>query len=330
MSSFWNGKRVLVTGATGFVGSWLSRILLERKAHVVAFVRGFDPQSEFFRSKDYLHTSLAHGALEDYNSLENAINEHEIDTVFHIGAQAIVGTAHRSPLPTFEANIRGTYHLLEACRRLGSLVKRVIVASSDKAYGSSDELPYTEEMPLAGKHPYDVSKSCTDLLSFTYQHTYGVPVTVARCGNIYGGGDLHWSRLIPGTIRSYLSDEAPLLRSDGKFTRDYIYVEDVAEAYLTLGENLHRPEVRGEAFNFAPNAPYSVLEIVEALRLLMNKHSLPPKILATASCEIREQSLSYQKALRVLDWKPKFSLEEGLRRTIPWYERYLSMTGIAQ
>ncbi len=313
----------MVTGATGLVGSWLSRILIERNAHVVAFVRGFNPHSDFFRSKDYLNTELAQGSLEDYNSLENVINEREIDTVFHIGAQAIVGTAHRSPLATFEANIRGTYHLLEACRRLGGLVQRVVVASSDKAYGSSKELPYTEKMPLAGKHPYDVSKSCTDLLSFTYHHTYGVPVTIARCGNIYGGGDLHWSRLIPGTIRSYLSNKAPIIRSDGKFTRDYIYVEDVAEAYLTLGENLHRQEVRGEAFNFAPNSPYSVLEVVEALRLLMNCHHLQPKILSTASGEIREQSLSYKKAFDVLNWKPKFSLEEGLRRTIPWYENYL-------
>jgi CDP-glucose 4,6-dehydratase len=305
------------------VGSWLARFLIEREACVFSFIRGFAPQSDFFRSQDYLHTELVHGSLEDFNSLENAINEREIDTVFHLGAQAIVGTAYRNPLATFEANIRGTYHLLEASRRYPSLVKRVVIASSDKAYGSSPMLPYTEKMPLVGSHPYDVSKSCTDLLSFSYHHTYGLPVAVARCGNIYGGGDLHWNRLIPGTIRSYLCNEEPLIRSDGKLIRDYVYVEDVAEAYLTLGENLHRSDVRGEAFNFAPNTPYSVLEIVSALGILMNCSHLKPKILSMANGEIQKQFLSYQKAKDILHWSPKFSLEEGLNKTIFWYENYL-------
>jgi CDP-glucose 4,6-dehydratase len=332
MNSFWKEKNVLVTGATGLVGSSLVKALIDRKAHVIALIRDPNPQSDFYRSGYYQQVELVQGALENFDSLERAVNENEIDTVFHLGAQAIVGTAWRSPLSTFESNIRGTYNLLEACRRHSSLVKRIIVASSDKAYGSSEVLPYTEEMPLTGKHPYDVSKSCADLISLTYHHTYCLPVVVARCGNIYGTGDLNWNRLIPGTIRSYLSNTAPIIRSDGQFTRDYIYVEDVVEAYLLLAENLHSPAVQGQSFNFAPNAPFTVIEIVKTLQKLMNCSALTPKILNHAGAEIRDQSLSYKKAQKVLNWKPRFTLEEGLEKTIPWYENYLNskqLVGIA-
>lgn len=318
-----------MTGATGLVGCWLVKALLEKQAHVTALIRDHNQQSEFFLSGAYKQVEMVQGALEDFASVERAINEQEIDTVFHLGAQAIVGTAYRSPLSTFESNIRGTYHVLEACHRHRSLVKRVVVASSDKAYGSSDILPYTEEMPVAGQHPYDVSKSCTDLIAFSYAHTYRLPVVVARCGNIFGGGDLNWSRLIPGTIRSYLANEAPVIRSDGKFTRDYIYVEDVVGAYLSLAENCHRTDVQGQAFNFAPNAPASVLEVITLLQKLMDCPTLTPKILNQATAEIRDQSLSFEKAKKILGWRPQFTMEEGLEKTIGWYKNYLNSKPLA-
>ncbi|HEX2864022.1 MAG TPA: NAD-dependent epimerase/dehydratase family protein, partial [Deinococcales bacterium] len=259
------GHRVLVTGATGLVGSWVARRLMAQGAQVVAFVRDADPQSEFIRSGDIHRTTVVQGALEDYASLERAVNEHEVDTVLHFGAQTIVGTALRSPLPTFEANIRGTYHLLEACRAHADLVRRVVVASSDKAYGTSDVLPYTEAMPLRGRHPYDVSKSCADLLALAYAETYGLPVAVARCGNIYGGGDLNWSRIVPGTIRSALRGERPVLRSDGRGVRDYVYAADIADAYLLLAERAADEGVRGEAFNFSPQGRVDALTLARTI-----------------------------------------------------------------
>src|SRR6476646_5070520 len=262
----WTSRRVFVTGATGIVGSWLVKRLLDRGAHVVVLVRDWDPQSELVRSGTIARTSVVNGCLEEYATLERAINEQEIDTVFHLGAQPIVTTALRNPLPTFEANIRGSYNLLEACRVHRSLVSRVVVASSDKAYGDAPTLPYTEDMPANGRHPYDVSKSCTDLLALTYAHTYELPVTVARCGNIYGGGDLNWSRIVPGTIRSLHHGERPVIRSDGTFKRDYVYVEDAVQAYMLLGEKLDRPGVRGGAFNFGPAKPLTVLQIVARMR----------------------------------------------------------------
>jgi len=319
----WNGKRVFVTGATGLVGSWLCRRLLREGAHVVALVRDWDPQSEFIRSGDVRRCSVVSGCLEDYGTLARAVAEHEVDTVFHLGAQAIVGTALISPLATFESNIRGTYNLLEACRIHGSLVKRVVVASSDKAYGEAKVLPYTEDMPLDGRHPYDVSKSCTDLLSLTYAHTYGLPVAVARCGNIYGGADLNWSRIVPGTIRSALEGKAPVLRSDGTFLRDYIYVEDVVDAYLALAAHADREGVRGEGFNFSPERALSVLEITRATLAAVGRPDLEPVVLGTARAEIKDQYLDASKALRVLDWKPKFGLDRGLELTVAWYRSFL-------
>ncbi len=323
MKDFWINKNVFVTGASGVLGYWLTRALVQAKANVVTLLRDPDPHSALISSKLIDKTRVVQGELEDYASLERAINEHEIDTVFHLGAQTIVGTALRNPLPTFESNIRGTYNLLEACRQHQTLVKRIVVASSDKAYGSSLVLPYTEDMPLKGQHPYDVSKSCTDLLSYTYYHTYGLPVVVARCGNLYGGGDLNWSRLIPGTIRNYHCKVAPVIRSDGTFTRDYLYVEDAVYAYLLLASNAHLDNISGQAFNFGPNIPYSVLHIVEALQRLMNCSELPPQILNEAKDEIRDQSLDSAKAKQLLGWQPLFTLEEGLERTIRWYSKYL-------
>ena len=320
----WGGRTVLVTGATGLVGSWLVPRLLQDGARVVALVRDWDPQSELIRSGDVQRCVLVSGDLEDYGTLERAISDHETDSVFHLGAQAIVGTAFRSPLRTFESNIRGTYNLLEACRVHPGLVERVVVASSDKAYGEAEVLPYTEDMPAQGRHPYDVSKSCADLLAQTYAHTYGMNIAIARCGNIYGGGDLNWSRIIPGSIRLVLEGKAPVLRSDGTFTRDYLYVEDVVDAYLALAEQVNREGVRGEAFNFSPERQLSVLELVQQLLLALGRPDLQPEIRDTARAEIRDQYLDAAKAKRVLGWQAGMPLQEGLARTIAWYRGFLA------
>jgi CDP-glucose 4,6-dehydratase len=316
-------RTALVTGATGLVGSWLCRRLLDDGLHVVALVRDWDPQSELIRSGDIRRCAVVSGCLEDYPALERAIAGHGVDTVFHLGAQAIVGTALISPLATFESNIRGTYNLLEACRAHRDQVARVVAASSDKAYGSSDVLPYTEAMALEGRHPYDVSKSCADLLARSYAESYGLNVAVARCGNIYGGGDLNWSRIVPGTIRSVLEGKPPVLRSDGSFVRDYLYVEDVVDAYLALAEAAGRQGVRGEAFNFSPQRPLTVLEITRAVLAAMDRSDLQPVILGTAMGEIRDQALDAGKAARVLGWEPRFGLEDGLEATVAWYREFM-------
>jgi CDP-glucose 4,6-dehydratase len=320
----WGQHRVFVTGATGIVGSWLVKRLLSEGAYIVALIRDWDPQSELIRSGDVNRTSVVSGRLEDFQTLERAISEHETDTVFHLGAQTIVGTALRSPLATFEANIRGTYNLLEACRTHSGIVKRVVVASSDKAYGDVDVLPYTEDMIPNGRHPYDVSKSCADLLATTYAHTYRLPLSVARCGNIYGGGDLNWSRIVPGTIRSMWHKQRPVLRSDGKFIRDYIYVQDVVNAYLKLAERTDAQGVRGEAFNFSNESKVSVLDMTFKIQQLMGCTDLEPIILNQAEAEIKDQYLDSSKARRLLDWRPHFNLERGLKETIDWYQNFFA------
>lgn len=319
----WRDRKVLVTGATGVVGAWLCRSLVAQGAEVVTLIRDWDPQSDLVRSGTIQSCRVVQGALEDYASLERAISEHEIGTVIHLGAQAIVGVALRSPLATFEANIRGTYNLLEACRVHRDLVQSVVVASSDKAYGDSDLLPYTEDMPLQGRHPYDVSKSCTDLIAHTYAHTYDLPIAIARCGNIYGGGDLNWSRIVPGTIRAALENRAPVLRSDGTNIRDYIFVDDVVDAYLLLAKHSHEEGVRGEAFNFSPESRVSVLEITRAVLQGMGREDLKPVIQGSAKAEIQDQYLDSAKARARLGWKPLHTLEAGLAKTLPWYSTYL-------
>ena len=324
MTNFsWTGRRTFVTGATGIVGSWLVKRLLHLGADVVTLVRDWDPQTELVRSGDIVRTHVVNGRLEDYDTLERAINEHEIDTVFHLGAQPIVSTALRNPLPTFEANVRGSYNLLEACRVHKSLVSRVVVASSDKAYGDGPSLPYTEDMPANGRHPYDVSKSCTDLIALSYAHTYDLPVTVARCGNIYGGGDLNWSRIVPGTIRSLWSGERPIIRSNGLFTRDYIFVEDVVDAYLALAEQSERSGVGGEAFNFSPESRVSVIDITKSMQRLMKRTDLEPVILDQVRAEIRDQYLDSGKAKARLGWTARHTLDQGLTHTIGWYQSFL-------
>ena len=322
-SDYWAQRRVFITGATGIVGSWVSKDLVARGAYVVALVLDNDPQSELYRTGTIRRINVINGMLEDFHALERALVAHEVDTVIHLGAQAIVSVAYRSPLATFETNIRGTWNLLEACRRHPDLVKRVVIASSDKAYGEQERLPYTEEMPLQGRQPYEVSKSCADMIAQAYYHTYRLPVAIARCGNIYGGGDLNWTRIVPGAIRSLYQGESPLIRSDGKYIRDYIYVKDVSRAYLDLAEQLDSPPVAGESFNFSTESRVTVLEIVDRIRQIMECEHIQPTVLNQAKGEIRNQYLSSAKAARVLGWKPVYTLDDGLTETIEWYKKYL-------
>jgi CDP-glucose 4,6-dehydratase len=317
--AFWNNRNVFVTGATGLLGSALVEELLNRGANVICLIRDWVPESKLISSGIISKVTAVRGGLEEYEVLLRALNEYEIETVFHLGAQTIVGTAYRSALSTFEANIRGTWQLLEACRVCSKLVRRIVVASSDKAYGCHDQLPYTEEMNLQGRYPYDVSKSCADLIALSYFHTYGLPVAITRCGNLFGGGDLNFNRLIPGTIRSALEGSRPVIRSDGKFVRDYFYVQDAADAYLLLAESMNRDDVLGQAFNFGTEEPVSVLELVRKILGLMGKFSLDPVILNEANHEIPRQFLDCSKARRILNWHPRHSLEDGLRETIDWY-----------
>ncbi len=321
--NFWRDRRVFVTGATGLVGAWLVRALLSQGAHVIALIRDADPQSELLRSGDLRRVAVVNGRVEDFATLERALHDHEPDTVFHLAAQTIVGAAHRNPLENFESNVRGTYHLLEACRRGQPFVQRIVVASSDKAYGTAATLPYVETMPLRGQHPYEVAKSCADLITAAYHHTYGLPVAIARCGNIYGGGDLNWSRIVPGTIRAFWRGERPIIRSDGTYVRDYLYVEDVVDAYLRLALYLDRPGIAGEGFNFSPEHPMTVLELVERIQDLMDCRHIPLDIRNTAVGEIHSQYLDASKARERLHWTPRRTLEDGLRATIAWYRAFL-------
>jgi CDP-glucose 4,6-dehydratase len=320
--SFWKDRPVLVTGCTGLLGSWLARELIELGARVVGLIRDWVPESELLRTGQINLMTVVRGDVRDQEALERALGEYEIDTVFHLAAQTIVGIANRNPVSTFDTNIRGTWALLEACRR-SPLVRQIIVASSDKAYGEQRQLPYTEDAPLAGRHPYDVSKSCADLIAKSYAETYGLPVSITRCGNLYGGGDLNWSRLIPGTIRSALRGERPLIRSDGSLLRDYFYVEDGVLAYMKLAEQLaERRELVGQAFNFSNEKPLTVLELARLILRLMGREDLDLDVRAEATCEIQNQYLDSSKARALLGWRPKFSLEEGLMRTIRWYREF--------
>ncbi len=320
--SFWRDRNVFVTGGTGLLGSWMVQELLRLEANVICLVRDWVPQSRLIREQLVERVTVVRADLVSYEDILRSLNEYEVNTVLHLAAQAIVGTAARSALSTFESNIRGTWNLLEACKNVKT-VERVVVASSDKAYGSHDVLPYKEDAPLVGRFPYDVSKSCTDLISFSYFHTYRLPVAVTRCGNLYGGGDLNWNRIVPGTIRSVLRNQNPVIRSDGSYVRDYFYVRDAVQAYLGLAERLHEPGVVGEAFNFGTETPFSVLDVVGQILKVMGRSDLEPQILNQASAEIPRQFLDCEKAARVLDWRSRFPFEAGLAETIPWYERHL-------
>ncbi len=318
---FWQDRPAFVTGGTGLVGSWLVKKLIEAGADVICLVRDWVPQSELVRAGYIEKVKVVRGDIRDRDILERALGEFEIDTVIHLAAQTIVTIANRNPVSTFETNIAGTWNLMEACRR-SPKVKQIVVASSDKAYGDQEILPYHENTPLQGQHPYDVSKSAADLISYTYAKSYDLPIVITRCGNFYGGGDLNWNRIIPGTIRSIIRNQGPIIRSDGKYIRDYFYVEDGAAAYMLLAEQLAaRPELKGEAFNFSNEIQVSVREVVEKIVELM-KSSLQPEILNEANNEIRHQYLSAEKARKYLDWHPIFTLEQGLQETIDWYKEF--------
>jgi CDP-glucose 4,6-dehydratase len=320
---FWTDRAVLVTGCTGLLGSWLTRALVDRGALVIGLVRDWVPQSELVSTHLIERIRVVRGDVRDPGTIERTLGEYEVETVFHLAAQTIVGIANANPLSTLETNIGGTWVLLEACRRSPG-VRQIVVASSDKAYGAHEVLPYAEDVPLCGRHPYDVSKACADMLAQSYAASFQLPVCVTRCGNLYGGGDLNWNRLVPGTVRSALRGEPPIIRSDGTFVRDYFYVEDAALAYLALAERMAaQPEFAGEAFNFSTERQISARDLALLVLREAGRPDLALDIRASARNEIERQYLDASKARRVLGWRPRFDLEEGLRRTIAWYRAFL-------
>lgn len=319
---FWRDRPVFVTGSSGLLGSWLTRRLHEAGASVVCLVRDWVPESELVRSGLLAQVNVVRGDVCDRDVLERVLGEYEIETVFHLAAQAIVGVANRNAISTFESNIAGTWSVLEACRR-SPQVSAVLVASSDKAYGDQEQLPYSEQMPLQARNPYDVSKACADMIAQTYAKAFSLPVAVTRCGNFYGGGDLNWNRVVPGTIRSVIRGERPVIRSDGHYIRDYFYIEDAAAAYMLLAECLTTDRsISGMAFNFSNESQISVVDLVTLILRKMGS-DLAPEVQNQAVHEIRRQYLSAERARRLLNWSPQFSLDEGLSRTISWYKEVL-------
>jgi CDP-glucose 4,6-dehydratase len=322
VKNFWKNRNVFVTGCTGLLGSHLTGTLIEHGANVVGLVRDIVPESNLVQAGVYDKVNIVRGCVEDFFTVERALNEYEIDAVFHLAAQTIVSIANRNPFSTFESNIKGTWCLLEACRQV-PIVKRIVVASSDKAYGGQEGLPYQEKAPLKGSHPYDVSKSCADLIAFAYYQTYKLPVCITRCGNFYGPGDLNFNRIVPGTIRSVLNNEPPVIRSDGTYIRDYFYVKDAVLAYLHLAEKMDDTGIHGEAFNFSNELQIPVLEMVNKILKLMDRMDLKPVILGQAEQEIKHQYLSARKARQVLKWRPKYDLDDALKETVAWYIKFL-------
>ena len=320
-TDFWRHRKVAVTGGTGFLGSHVVSQLRDLEADVVVVVRddiALGPVHQHWWSA----VTRVRGDICDQHLMERVLGESEAQTVFHLAAQTQVGVANLNPISSLESNVRGTWTVLEAIRRSPS-VQQAVVASSDKAYGTQPELPYTETMPLSAVHPYDVSKAAGDMIATSYARTYGVNVAITRCGNLFGPGDTNWERLFPGVIRQLLEGQRPIIRSDGTLTRDYLYVEDAAGCYLLLAETLAaRPDLAGEAFNFASGRPLSVLEVVALMQAAVGT-SLEPDVRATASGEIFHQYLSAEKARAVLGWEPAHSFEEGLDRTVAWYRTAL-------
>lgn len=323
-NQFWRDKRVFITGCTGLLGSWLTEALVAAGADVVGLVRDYVPQSQLYRSGTVERIKVVRGELCDYDLLERTLAEYEIEYVYHLAAQTIVGIANRAPMSTFETNIRGTYMLMEAARR-NPTVRGIIVASSDKAYGDQPNLPYLESAPLQGRHPYDVSKSCADLIAQTYAHSYQLPVIVIRCANLYGGGDLNWNRILPGTIRSVLQGERPIIRSDGTFKRDYLYVKDAVRGYMMAVCCFADPQMFGETFNFGVGHPEQALDVVQTIIKVSNHPELTPIILDEVKNEIQDQYLCSDKAGKMLGWEPQYSLEEGLAETMAWYQGFLEL-----
>ncbi len=325
MSLFWKNKKVFITGASGFIGSWLCSRLLKLGSYIVILLPDPYEQSELIRSGLIHKVKVVHGHLEEIFLLQKILKDNQIDTVFHLGAQTQVRKALINPFETFETNVRGTYTLLEACRLNSSLIKRIIIASSDKSYGNHLALPFTEETPLQARYPYDVSKACTDMISLSYYHTYHLPIAITRCGNVYGGGDFNWDRLIPGTLRNLYHNKPPIIRSDGLHLRDYVFIQDIIKGYLAIGEYLESASLQGEVFNLSTNHPSSVLDIVNTLAKFTHKEYLTPIILNQADNEIPHQYLTSSKAKNILSWTPSFSLEEGLHLTTNWYLEYMQV-----
>jgi CDP-glucose 4,6-dehydratase len=320
---FWTGRPVAVTGATGFLGSHLTSVLAALGARVVVLVRDAVPSSAI-RDRWWPKVSIVNGPVEDQALMERMLGEYEVATVFHLAAQTQVGVANRDPVPTYEANVRGTWALLEAARR-SSTIRQIVTASSDKAYGAQPVLPYTEDMPLLAINPYDVSKACSDLIAQSFARVHDVPVVVTRCGNFFGPGDMNWERLVPGTIRLLLKGQRPVIRSDGTMTRDYLYVIDGVLAYLQLAEAVSaEPTLKGEAFNFSSESPLSVLQLVEMLQAAAGTE-LEPDIRATARHEIPHQYLSAAKARKMLGWHPRHTMAEAIAETVDWYRGVVSL-----
>lgn len=316
------GKNVLITGATGLVGGAFTQTLLSEGANVFALIVEIPANCELKTSGNLEKVTQVFGDLNNHEAITRAIAGYEIEAIFHFGAQTIVGTALLDPIGTFQANIQGTWNILEAARISKNIVKSVVVASSDKAYGESSNLPYLEDFPLHGKSPYDVSKSCTDLLAQSYAKTYDLPIGIARCGNIYGPGDLNWSRIVPSTIKSITLGEQPVLRSDGKNLRDYVYIKDVISAYHTLGSAIFNGDIHSGEFNFSVDSPNSVLEIYYTVCEVMGV-KIEPLILNRAQAEIKDQFLSSKKANKILNWSAKYDLKQGLIETVPWYQKII-------
>jgi CDP-glucose 4,6-dehydratase len=322
MNKFWQDRRVFVTGGSGLVGGWLVEELLLQGADVIVLLRDWAPNSRLLSSPNMQAVNIVRGDLSDSRFLERVFAEYEVQTVMHLAAQTIVPIANKNPLSTFESNIAGTWNLLEACRLVKS-VSAIVVASSDKAYGDAEVLPYTESTPLNAEFPYDVSKACADMLSLSYAKSFGLPVAITRCGNFFGGGDLNWNRIIPGTIRSVIRGQAPEIRSDGTLIRDYIYVEDAVSAYITLAEALtNNHNLKGEAFNFSNESQKNALALTEII-LTKLQSNLQPIIKGENRGEIQAQYLDSSKAKSILGWNAKFGLDAGLEKTIAWYEKYL-------
>jgi CDP-glucose 4,6-dehydratase len=327
---FWRGRSVFVTGGTGLMGGWLVKQLIAERADVTLLVRDDAPNSMIVRERVIERCNVVRGSLADLSVLRRALCEYDVDTVFHLAAQPLVGVAKMDPVGTLEANVQGTWHLLEAARNAPP-VKQIIVASSDKAYGSSENLPYHETHPLEGRFPYDVSKSCTDLISTMYAATYSLPVCIVRCGNLFGGGDLNFSRTIPGAIRAALNNQRLEIRSDGKFVRDFLYVKDAALGYMFVAQHLSANRgLIGEAFNLSLEIRLTVLELVSLVLKMMNRAELEPVILNQATSEIREQYMTAAKSRQILNWSPQYNLEQGLAETIEWYVNYFKELNVEQ
>ncbi|MEW6087936.1 MAG: GDP-mannose 4,6-dehydratase [bacterium] len=322
MNNFWKNKRILVTGYEGFLGSNLTKWLLNNKARIIGIDIDVRRDKTILTENDYDKITVIKGNISDFDFLKEIISKYKIEIIFHLAAEAIVERALKDPLKTFSSNIEGTWNILEACRQYGK-VGTIIIASSDKAYGSHKKLPYKEDAPLIGNHPYDVSKSCADLIAYAYYHTYNLPVAVTRCGNIYGPGDFNFSRIIPDAIRCLITGETLLIRSDGRFTRDYVYVDDIVNGYVMLAEKMKKKKLQGEVFNFSDENPLAVIKLLEIISAL-TKQKLNYRVLNKAKYEIKDQFLDSSKARRLLGWKPKYTLKEGFKETIEWYKRYFS------